>query len=538
MKINPVIESGKIMLIIVTVIAFAACPCAFSQLSPGELTKAHSNLEGMSNCTKCHTLGSKVSNNKCLECHVELKSRIAAQKGYHSSSQIRGKECASCHSDHHGLNFRIVNFEATSFDHSLTGFNLTGAHLKEECKNCHKPDFILDSDIRKKTFTYLGLNTECLSCHEDYHKKTLSSTCTNCHGIDSFKPAVKFDHQKTKYPLVGKHQQVECARCHKIETVEGKKYQAFAGLHYDNCTGCHLDQHQGKFGQNCRECHSEESFHSVAGMNDFDHNKTNFPLVDKHVTVNCKSCHKGSFTDPLKHTRCSDCHIDYHRSQFAKEGVSPDCSSCHSTRGFTGSSFTILQHNEGRFPLAGAHLATPCFECHKKTEKWEFRDIGIHCADCHKDIHEPAIDQRHYPEKDCRRCHTMNRWDEVTFNHSATKFELTGAHVNQNCRQCHFKTDAAGVTVQKFTGLPTNCNDCHKDVHYSQFATDGATRCDRCHETMNWKASKFNHDSTRFPLDGRHINVACNKCHKVIQQDQVSYTQYKIKEFKCENCHH
>ena len=48
----------------------------FAQISPGDLAQPHAHLEGMSNCTKCHILGEKVSNDLCLDCHTELKTRI------------------------------------------------------------------------------------------------------------------------------------------------------------------------------------------------------------------------------------------------------------------------------------------------------------------------------------------------------------------------------------------------------------------------------------------------------------------------------
>ena len=47
-----------------------------AQLSPGDLTTAHSHLDGISNCTQCHVLGNKVSSEKCLVCHTEIKERI------------------------------------------------------------------------------------------------------------------------------------------------------------------------------------------------------------------------------------------------------------------------------------------------------------------------------------------------------------------------------------------------------------------------------------------------------------------------------
>ena len=104
-----------------------------------------------------------------------------------------------------------------------------------------------------------------------------------------------------------------------------------------------------------------------------DHEKTDFPLRGKHNFVDCKKCHAGSYTRPLKHNRCTDCHKDYHEKQFAKNGISTDCIECHSINGFSPSSFGIEKHNLTKFELEGSHMATPCFECHKKTEKWNTR---------------------------------------------------------------------------------------------------------------------------------------------------------------------
>ncbi len=49
---------------------------SYSQISPGELSREHAKFEGLQNCTKCHTLGEGLSNQKCLDCHTEIKVRI------------------------------------------------------------------------------------------------------------------------------------------------------------------------------------------------------------------------------------------------------------------------------------------------------------------------------------------------------------------------------------------------------------------------------------------------------------------------------
>lgn len=508
-----------------------------AQISPGELVQAHAHLEGMSNCTKCHDLGKQVSNAKCLACHTELKARIDVSKGYHASTAVKGKECTKCHNDHHGRTFQIVKFDTKTFDHTLTGFKLQGAHSKKKCNDCHKPAFIQKSDIKKKKFTYLGLDPSCLSCHPDYHRKTLANTCSDCHDNEAFKPASKFNHDKAKFKLNGKHQKVTCLKCHTIELRETKKFQVFTGLKFNTCSNCHDDVHKGLFGNDCRKCHSEESFQNVKQIGDFDHSKTGFKLEGKHQNVSCKNCHKGKITDPLKHARCLDCHKDYHEKQFMTAGVVRDCNECHTMNGFPVSTFTIKQHNNTNFVLNGAHMATPCFICHKKEDKWKFRDLGTKCVDCHTDIHDPLMNKKYYPDNTCETCHNTHAWKEIDFNHTKTSFALLGKHSSQTCRTCHFPKDANGTTKQRFAELKPNCAICHTDNHNNQFDVNGVSDCIRCHNHDQWSISQFDHNKTSFKLDGKHKDVACGKCHKSITKENKTFIQYKIKDVSCKTCH-
>jgi hypothetical protein len=511
---------------------------AQAQISPGDLVQVHSHLEGLSNCIQCHELGQKVSSEKCLNCHIELNQRVKQQKGFHSSPAIKGKECTKCHSDHNGRNFQIIRFDKEAFNHQLTGFELKGAHVKKTCEACHKTDFISDAKIKAKKFTFLGLDTKCLSCHTDYHQQTLSENCLDCHTNDKFKSASKFDHQEASFKLVGKHQQVACALCHKVITKNGQKFQEFKGVLAANCTNCHKDVHNNKFGQNCTECHNNESFKVDFGTKGFDHNKTDFRLQGKHQQVNCKSCHKEKLTVQLKFSHCTDCHSDYHNNQFDKNGVSPGCSACHNENGFEEFNFTIEQHNASIFPLKGAHLATPCFDCHKKTERWEFRYIGKFCIDCHENIHENYISQKYFSKASCEGCHQMNNWREIKFDHKNTNFVLEGAHTKLSCRSCHFNNEKKGYAKQQFAELTNQCTQCHKDVHYNQFEHNGITKCINCHNVDSFKpATKFDHNTSRFVLDGKHKNLACDKCHPVKTDNGGTYVWYKIEKFKCENCH-
>jgi hypothetical protein len=508
-----------------------------AQISPGPLASVHSHLEGLSNCTKCHELGDKVTNAKCLSCHTELKARIDQNKGYHSSVAVRGKNCVTCHSDHHGVAFQIIRFNKETFDHRLAGYDLQGAHAMKACKDCHKPEFIANKAVKSKKFTYLGLNTACLSCHADYHQNTMSPTCTNCHNPYEFKPATLFSHSKTRFILNGQHQQVVCIKCHPVITKNGAQFQQFAGIQYQVCASCHADPHQNKFGQNCSQCHSEASFHTIKGIANFDHSKTDFPLENKHRNVTCKSCHKTTVTDPVRHDRCTDCHADYHENQFIQQGVVQNCSDCHSTAGFTGSSFTVERHNNGKFRLEGAHLATPCIACHKKQEKWNFREIGLRCTDCHKNIHESSMSADYFSGPGCLNCHDQSRWGKITFDHSKTGFIVSGPHATLTCRACHFTKDAGGLETQRFQDMSSNCSMCHKDDHNRQFDENGVTNCLRCHDPNVWKIADFDHNKTAFRLDGKHQGVPCSKCHKSKTENQNTFVLYKIKKTTCEDCH-
>ena len=509
-----------------------------AQLSPGDLTEVHAHLEGISNCTKCHSLGNKVTNEKCLDCHTEISARLKENAGYHASKDVAGKACVSCHSDHHGRNFEIIRFDKDQFNHNLTGYKLEGAHAKAACTDCHKPANIRDAGIRKKKYTYLGLNRQCTPCHEDYHQSTLGTSCDKCHGMEAFKPAGKFSHDKANFVLTGQHKEVACERCHPVTSRNDKQFRQFTGIPFKECSSCHEDSHQGRFGPSCSDCHTTTSFFAVKGMEHFDHARTGFPLENQHAKLACSSCHKKRFTTPLKHEKCTDCHEDYHEGEFVREGEVRSCADCHTTKGFKQARFTIDQHNAGSFVLKGSHLATPCFECHKTNDKWRFRSIGTRCSECHQDVHYPEISENFYPDAACESCHNEEMWNDITFDHDKTVFPLTGKHKNQSCRSCHFQGEDPSSMVQKFSSLDSTCIACHDDQHFGQFQVDGITACSRCHITEEWKIDPFDHDQkTAFKLEGKHAEIPCSDCHKPITKNEQTYILYKLGGTQCENCH-
>ena len=522
----------------ITVFLVLAAITAESQISPGDLSKAHIDLEGILNCTECHILGGEVSNEKCLGCHKELKSRIDNKKGYHASSEVNNKDCATCHNDHHGRNFEMIRFNEADFKHQLTGYELKGAHNRIDCRECHTTDLIADNDLKNKKNTFLGLGNECLSCHNDTHQNTLSQDCAKCHDNEAFSPASNFSHDNTDFILVGKHRNVECIECHQMEVRNKKEFQRFTDIPFQNCTACHQDVHDNKFGNNCTECHSEASFTTVVASKNFNHNMTGFKLLGKHQSVDCRQCHISSFTNPIPHNRCASCHNDYHEREFVRNQVNPDCASCHTVNGFSGSLYTLEKHNEGKFPLEGGHLATPCISCHRQEIKWRFNGIGERCVDCHENVHVGYIDEKYYPNQSCESCHLVSSWKENRFAHNLTDFELIGAHTKQDCRACHVSDDNSDGNIFKDSQkLSLECIGCHTDEHHRQFEREGTTDCKECHWFDSWEISDFDHNNTAFKLDGEHVNVDCAACHMKIEEQGDVFVQYKTKKLECIDCH-
>lgn len=385
--------------------------------------------------------------------------------------------------------------------------------------------------------TFLGLQTDCLNCHDDYHEKTLPANCMSCHDFETFKKVPNFNHNNSSFKLVGKHKEVSCDKCHPVIDKDGKDFRVYKGLEFGSCTDCHTDVHNNKFGKDCKKCHTEQSFHAVIGMSSFDHSKTDFKLEGKHVFVNCEKCHPVNYTTPKAHNACMDCHDDYHESQFKRDGQLPDCAKCHSVEGFKPSLYTMEQHQESVFPLEGAHAATPCFSCHRKEDKWQFRDIGLRCASCHEDIHKTTLPGKYYPEQNCKSCHSMESWKQIGFDHSLTKFRLTGAHEGPSCRACHQNAEKNNSNSIQFSGISAECAACHKDQHAGQFIENEKTDCSRCHENIKWKPVNLDHNKTRFPLDGKHNQVSCAACHKPTTINEVITIQYKFEDIRCESCH-
>ena len=77
-----------------------------------------------------------------------------------------------------------------------------------------------------------------------------------------------------------------------IRKEKRKRFYKVQRIKFANCSVCHTDVHKGAFGADCKSCHTVNGFNIINQQN-FDHNKTKFPLIGKHQTVKCNDCHKG-----------------------------------------------------------------------------------------------------------------------------------------------------------------------------------------------------------------------------------------------------
>jgi hypothetical protein len=517
-----------------------------AQISPGELSKPHEGLEGVTNCTQCHESGREISGAKCLTCHTEIQDQISSKRGFHFSSST--SNCVSCHKEHLGRDAHITKFDETRFDHTKTGFLLAGKHGTVKCEQCHAEKNITKSEVKKNLAahphkTFLGLDQRCVSCHVDRHRGTVSQDCQSCHSVNGWSPAATFDHGKAKFALVGKHKTTECTKCHTDAVKKGSSSPIlFSAKEFKDCKPCHTSPHGSKFAdKTCQSCHTPEGWKIVAS---FNHAQTKFPLTGKHSNVLCAKCHtemaakeKGTLAFKTKEfTDCKPCHTSSHNPKFA----SLECKSCHVTTSWATRSSQPFDHSLTKYKLEGKHAAVACEKCHKDNGNSTFAAKFLirhdKCADCHTDYHKGQFTKKF--GDDCAQCHTERSFVPSTFTfarHAESRLPLKGAHTAVPCNDCHKRT---GQKEPIFRLENTRCDGCHADKHNGQFAKEMAQlSCGRCHSTKEWKMSSFDHSNTRFRLVGRHLFVSCAGCHKETVVNGVKSVQYLGLPVDCQSCH-
>lgn len=528
-----------------------------AQLSPGKLSRPHAFLEGIKNCNQCHSLGDRQVQPKCLECHEEISAMQAGGKGLHAGKDYAA--CNQCHVEHQGEDYDLVFWSAgrEGFDHKTTGYDLQGRHAALKCRECHQPKNIqdpqrlraMDKDLNR---TFLGLQTACLTCHQDQHQGQLPTDCAACHGYDSWKKPPSFQHDRSAFPLTGKHQTVDCAKCHKPEVVLAgqKETPRYRPLAHAACVDCHKDHHEGRLGPRCTDCHTTDGWRQVADTK-FDHERTRYPLRGKHVQVKCQQCH-GEQRKQLAFAACKDCHRDEHEGMRAQRPALLTCEECHAVEGFKPAKYGLERHALSGFPLTGAHQAVSCDRCHRprggKSEgRVDLLPAHTSCVSCHDNPHGkgPAILAKTDRQPECTQCHTDASWKSLVpggFDHATTQFALEGRHAAAACSGCH-KPDGTDARRLVFAAAERACRGCHAQVHGAQFddkwsVPEKGVDCGRCHVTVDWLAEKFDHErDSRFPLRGVHEKTPCAACHLKELTDTGTMIHFKPLPVTCRECH-
>jgi Seven Residue Repeat len=460
-------------------------------------------------CTQCHTnLVFKNVSSQCSDCHADIHRRQF------------GANCASCHS----VKGWQVSLQAIK--NHQNRFPLVGAHQLVQCEECHQ---------NAAAGQFIGLSTACYSCHQqdfltpviDHVGLGFPTTCESCHSMDSWFNA-KFDHLKyTGYALTGAHATLTCAACHLNNSFKATSAQCYSCHSADYLSTNNPNHAQLGLPRDCSTCHATTDW--SMSTTKFDHALyAHYPLTGKHAAVTCAACHTNNNYNSTP-TACFACHqTDFNGATnppHASSGFPTDCSLCHTTAGWTTSTFN---HNATTFPLTGFHATMQCAQCHTSASTYN-GSLPTTCVGCHQadfnNTNAPPHASVGFPTT-CQTCHSTTDWTGATFNHNTTKFPLTGAHITVACATCHVNNN--------YTTLPTNCVGCHQ-VDYNNtnappHASSGfPTTCETCHSTTDWTGASFNHNTTKFPLTGAHITVPCAQCHV-----KNNYTTVPL---DCYSCH-
>ena len=305
----------------------------------------------------------------------------------------------------------------------------------------------------------------------------------------------------------------------------------------DRCVACHgeiarqmqsmVALHGAMYATNprlvCRDCHPDhkgtDAPLTVMHEGEFPHELLGFSLNGHRQTVRgdafvCSDCHADDITT-FAPDSCQACHRQMDAAFAGAHELSygADCLACHDGVDTLGRGF---RHNVYEFKLTGQHAEIVCVDCHRGARRMaDLQSAPQNCSACHfdDDAHLARFGQA------CEQCHSTDGWKPARFDHNLSVFKLEGEHAEAACEDCH----QGGV----YQGTPADCYACHQkdDEHNGSFGTD----CAACHTPAGWDETTFDHNLSKFPLDGAHVSLACEKCHTIGQFAGLSTA--------CVSCH-
>lgn len=284
-------------------------------------------------CADCHQPDDwHFDPQRCSTCHEQLNNTFM---GIHS--QVFPAACLNCHDGLETFN--------KAYNHTLGGFPLQGKHIGLACESCHRG--------ARTAADFHSAPQNCAACHQkdDAHQGSFGTECGTCHTESAWKPAT-FDHSLTGFKLDGQHTEAECEECHTNKTFKDTPSTCFA---------CHQkdDEHAGKYGQNCQNCHSTQGWKPAT----FDHNLSKFKLSGAHANVTCEKCHINNIFKGTPQT-CAGCHNEpaFHAGLFRGQA----CEACHNTNAWSPALFN-QPHPQPLTDEGGSginHGNATCRQCH------------------------------------------------------------------------------------------------------------------------------------------------------------------------------
>lgn len=567
---------------------------------PGELAAVHGRveaLEGGKDCAACHGGWFETMGDACLACHETIGQHLELNVGMHGRlAAVEADRCSTCHSEHHGARFEMVNRQSfaragvadpKAFDHGMVGFEMVGRHLELDCSECHEHAEV--ELLPEGATRFVGLNSDCASCHEDPHEGAMRQACSNCHAQTGFEER-HFPRHGEFFPLFGAHAQAGCLDCHEPEGAHSLAAQ-MAGTSPPGereCAECHGAPHSQAFLSGnarhaqlpeesvCAACHDPQAFafgSEAPVLSGLQHAQAGFALDAPHDGLECFACHgpEGASFE-LRHPGreaddCASCHETPHGSQFEGDPFSRgSCVVCHGRERFEPHGFDATMHAEAAIELDGAHAGLECAECHDASEPEGprlFRGTPDRCESCHDDAHAGFFDgfaaQLASAEGGtCATCHSTEDFAELSaggFEHAPwTGFDVRGAHAQNACESCHRPSPEPDELGRRFGrvsehfGDVEGCASCHGDPHGGEFDGPGKPRvvgdresCSRCHGELSFRELPFGFDHelwTEFELVGRHGQAACSACHAPLRRTEASgRTWERARGTECASCH-
>lgn len=180
---------------------------------------------------------------ECTACHVDPHAGRFAAGG----PRPRAGGCTACHD---AAAFRPSRFDAAL--HREAGYPLDGAHRAVPCVACHAElkepaaaSSLAAAGAPSRTLRFEEKNTACAQCHRTPHGEQFAArsdhgACEACHGVESFRPASRFDHVgAASFRLDGAHAKVACGRCHFSRSgPDGSSQILYRPLPH-RCEDCH-----------------------------------------------------------------------------------------------------------------------------------------------------------------------------------------------------------------------------------------------------------------------------------------------------------